>query len=416
MINRYIGSFIISLVISVVAVGAAAVYLRSDISYTGLEVARLRGDSIAHIVQTVRRWNAMHGGVYVVTTDTTPPNPYLDVPDRDIIDSYNRALTKVNPAYMTRQISEILAGSQIEAGLTSLRPLNPVNMPDDWERKILNRFEEGDGDTAVELQGDVYRYLAPLKVKPECLGCHQKYGYELGDVRGGLSIQFPVNQIESLLGGIISRSQYLFYFAFCTLFVTIFISLSLFNYFSLRLASSRKQEEKLLHQASHDGLTGVFNRRGIESLAAVEFINSVEKATPFSVMMIDVDHFKRVNDLYGHSVGDQVLICVAREMTDLLREFDQLGRYGGEEFIVLLPGVGATKAGKIAERIRETIRAVQIDVESGVSESSLKVTISIGVAERERGNFEQLDELIDSADQAMYAAKHRGRDRVVVAE
>ncbi|MEW5722839.1 MAG: response regulator, partial [Thermodesulfobacteriota bacterium] len=139
-----------------------------------------------------RRWNALHGGVYVPITEKTPPNPYLDVPRRDVETLEGVKLTLINPAYMTRQVHELkkeLLGAS--AHITSRRPINPVNAPDPWEDAALERLEAGEAEMAEFLDLDDrphLRLIKPLVTVDGCLACHAHQGYEIGDVRGGISV------------------------------------------------------------------------------------------------------------------------------------------------------------------------------------------------------------------------------------
>ncbi|MDX9715609.1 MAG: DUF3365 domain-containing protein [Dissulfurispiraceae bacterium] len=143
-----------------------------------------------------RLWNAQHGGVYVVVTDKTQPNPYLDLPVRDVATTTGVKLTMINPAYMTRQISELTKGkNNVTFHITSLKPLRPGNEPDSWEENALLSFEKGKKEFAEVVEseiGDLFRYMAPLSTDKACLKCHAKQGYRLGDIRGGISITIPM--------------------------------------------------------------------------------------------------------------------------------------------------------------------------------------------------------------------------------
>ena len=159
------------------------------------EMARFYAQGMVRLINDARTWNAEHGGVYVPTSATTPPNPYLKVPNRDLITDSGLRLTMVNPAYMTREIAEI---TKRQAGLvmhlTSSNPLNPDNAPDPWENSALASFAAGE-PSLFELvsadEGMLYRYMSPLHVSQPCLKCHQDAGYKLGDLRGGISVTFP---------------------------------------------------------------------------------------------------------------------------------------------------------------------------------------------------------------------------------
>jgi len=142
-----------------------------------------------------RRWAALHGGVYAPVTEQTPPNPYLKVPERDITTPSGKALTLINPAYMTRQVHELGAATYGTRGhITSLNPIRPGNAPDAWEQRALRAFEQGQNEiTSLEtLNGESYlRFMRPLVTKKSCLKCHETQGYREGDIRGGISIALP---------------------------------------------------------------------------------------------------------------------------------------------------------------------------------------------------------------------------------
>ena len=162
-------------------------------------LAHERARSMFKLVQLTRLWNARHGGVYVPVTEITPPNPYLEVPDRDVETLGGVRLTKLNPAYMTRQIAEVAKESGgILFHITSLNPINPNNVPDAWEARALAQFESGVSELLEYIeQGSeqTFRYMAPLFTKKACMKCHQKQGYEVGDVRGGISVTLPAGPI-----------------------------------------------------------------------------------------------------------------------------------------------------------------------------------------------------------------------------
>lgn len=143
-----------------------------------------------------RHWVTEHGGVYVPVTEDTLPNPYLDIPERDITTPSGRQLTLLNPAYATRQLYELGKGLyDMYAHITSLNPIRPENAPDEWETQALQRFELGEREySSVETFNDqtVLRYMSALTTEQKCLTCHEIQGYQVGDVRGGISIVIPL--------------------------------------------------------------------------------------------------------------------------------------------------------------------------------------------------------------------------------
>jgi diguanylate cyclase (GGDEF)-like protein len=128
--------------------------------------------------------------------------------------------------------------------------------------------------------------------------------------------------------------------------------------------------------------------------------------------MVDIDRFKTINDMYGHLLGDQVLREIARTMTAMLRDYDRVGRFGGEEFSVLLPQTKAPEAMRIAERIRSNIAALSITAPGAAGGEPVHVTVSIGVAALDSGSDKTLPDLLAAADAALYRAKRCGRDQV----
>lgn len=161
--------------------------------------------------------------------------------------------------------------------------------------------------------------------------------------------------------------------------------------------------------ATTDGLTRLYNRRTFLQRAESEFERSRRYQRPLTVLMMDVDHFKDVNDTYGHEVGDRVLRVLADECRRTLRQQDVLGRYGGEEFVAFLPETAAPVALEVAERLRKSVESLRVPVER----NSIRITLSIGIAvldEKDR----DIAALIVSADQALYEAKQQGRNRTVV--
>ena len=169
------------------------------------------------------------------------------------------------------------------------------------------------------------------------------------------------------------------------------------------MASTRVRKE-LEHLASHDSLTGCMTRRAWLEICEQEMDRSVRSGRQMTVLMMDIDHFKMINDKFGHQVGDRVIVSFVTQATIALRRADSLGRYGGEEFVALLPETDAEQALIVAERIRAAVET---------STDKPECTVSIGVA---TNNVKlSVDGLLALADEAMYRAKQSGRNRVVTA-
>jgi diguanylate cyclase (GGDEF)-like protein len=169
---------------------------------------------------------------------------------------------------------------------------------------------------------------------------------------------------------------------------------------------------QLLLDARSDAKTGLLNAGAWEAEAAAEVARAVRSSSPLAVAVLDLDRFKLINDTYGHLVGDQVLRQIAGTMTEVLRDCDLAGRFGGEEFVMLLPHTRAADALRIAERVRAHIAELPLYASGAGDCERLPVTVSIGVAALDAGSCRELPELLAAADAALYRAKASGRDQV----
>ncbi|MHB9024670.1 MAG: diguanylate cyclase [Armatimonadota bacterium] len=314
-----------------------------------------------------------------------------------------------NPAEITRELSSITRESdnKFTYHIVSLRPIGAGNRADAHETTALKAF----GNDVTEMHwsqridGDNYfRYMAPLYVKERCLACHRSQGYRVGDVLGGISVSFTINEIE--------RAQRKNLYTIIILAViTIALLLGLIYHFFNRLHKKLSDAQQLLTAlAAMDELTNVFNRRHVLQRLDEEMHQHRRNGCPLSCTMLDVDFFKSVNDRYGHLAGDAALKHVAQTIKDSLRMSDIVGRYGGEEFLIILPETGRQKALDIAERIRLIV--AETSVIPCLEGDGLRVTVSLGVTSLEE--TDTIDSLISRADSALYRAKDAGRNRTEV--
>ena len=172
-------------------------------------------------------------------------------------------------------------------------------------------------------------------------------------------------------------------------------------------------EHRILQLATTDYLTGVLNRRAFMERMEEEIHRSNRENAPFSLILADIDYFKRVNDEYGHQAGDLVLQRFTEQLSKSSRPYDFIGRYGGEEFVVCSPGVDDLQARSVAERMRKRIEEMRIVLPG--SSQSIQITASFGVASFRMGSEESVDSVTKRADEAMYRAKREGRNRVCMA-
>lgn len=170
----------------------------------------------------------------------------------------------------------------------------------------------------------------------------------------------------------------------------------------------QEQQSQLEHLAREDVLTGLANRRRFEERAKEECLRAQRYHHPLSILLADLDHFKSINDNYGHAFGDIVLKDVGQTLLRHCRTSDLCARHGGEEFAILLPETELAEAYKVAERLCAAVRSLVFKQPSG----AVQVTVSFGVSSMDHGQPQSLEEILEQADQALYAAKRNGRDRV----
>lgn len=170
--------------------------------------------------------------------------------------------------------------------------------------------------------------------------------------------------------------------------------------------SLSRYHKDLEFSAHHDNLTGVYNRQFFEQVVQDTVEHIKRRSDSVSVMFIDIDHFKRVNDQYGHMAGDQMIKHIASTIKDTVRESDSIFRWGGEEFCVILPGIVQDDARQLSEKVRHAVRDSHIRFEG----TQISVTVSIGVTQR--GSVESFEDCLQRTDEALYAAKNNGRDQV----
>ena len=169
--------------------------------------------------------------------------------------------------------------------------------------------------------------------------------------------------------------------------------------------------KKVKTKAMTDGLTKAYNREAFDNYIRKIVDQNTIKNSPFSLLMLDIDDFKKINDEYGHQIGDRVLVAVVRKCTEFIRDEDFLARYGGEEFVIVLPGASLRNALKKAQRLRKAIAGTHYTTDKEKEGKSLSITVSIGASSFRKND--SVSTVIDRSDQALYQAKRTGKNRVV---
>ncbi|MBU0926567.1 MAG: diguanylate cyclase [Spirochaetes bacterium] len=395
-----------------------------------------RGRSLFQQIVLTRRWAAEYGGVYVRKGPGVESNPYLLHPDLRAEDG--SMLTLRNPASITREISEIATRQDgYRFRITSLKSLNPSNAPDDFERRSLSAFETGKTEvweTSEGPAGHEFRYMGALKTEASCLACHAVQGYVEGDVRGGISVRFEVETIQRKLAGNLA----FIILAACSIAAA---TMAIVFSFIMRLRKELdRARNELAKAATTDALTGLYNRRYAMERFAQETEKALRSGSELSCAIIDADDFKSVNDVDGHLAGDLALKTLAAALLANARTYDIVSRYGGEEFLVLFPGIDAVSASAACDRFRSGIagmtaavlpRGRALTVSVGIADlgtvppSTMETVRSAGGADGSDGSIPEgarpvaksdaiIEAMLKNADTALYKAKAEGKDRCVV--
>ncbi|WP_373036512.1 diguanylate cyclase [Sulfurimonas sp.] len=484
-----------------------------------------------------RKWNATYGGVYVKPLEGQKPNPYLK--NNTLKVDENLTLIKINPAWMTRQLSEISNIKGFHFRITSLIPINPHNKATPFEERALKYIGKTGEKEYYEIdKNSNFNYMGALVTTKACLPCHKHQGYKLGDVRGGISINLDSTEYDAVASSIKNRALILKVFVvFFLLSIILLIYKQLKQNEKLQSEVNRRTKEiestkqllqqiidtdasfivladgqniiyanktileftgyssivefknsyqylsdmfdkidnnkdfiqtynngvhwieylkkeqdsknlkvriqkngefryfrpyakevrtddrtlylitfdeitneyekikELEHMASTDPLTKLFNRSKLNDVLDKEMALSHAIASPLSIIFLDIDNFKLVNDTYGHDVGDKVLVDIAKIIKSVTRANDIAARWGGEEFMVTLQSTDAAIASILAEKLRVAVEEYTFAIVG-------RLTISLGVTEYRHNESEE--SFIKRVDKALYEAKEKGRNQVVV--
>ncbi|WDP90603.1 MAG: diguanylate cyclase [Desulfobacter sp.] len=363
----------------------------------------LKAAALGRQTQCLRRWVGGHGGIYVeVGDDVVPAASLSGLSERDIQTKGGRRLTLLNSPSLLRKIfNEFEGNSGDRIRLISYDPINPIGKPDPWEKSSLDLLQKGSGQVRkmVEKDGEnVFRLLYPVELQPKCLRCHHDWKTTKRKVVGGLSVIVDKTPYDRSYNRLIQkmRLRYLGIWFFGIL------GQCLFGFYGAKLL------RKIEFTSTHDKLTGLNNRGAIEVRLNEEIKTAERYNQSLSVLLLDIDHFKQVNDQYGHHIGDEALRIAGNILQQRVRVTDIAGRFGGEEFLILAPNTGLDASVVLAERILKEFRFSRISI--GNKNSPISITASIGISSLSQGRDDAAS-LLKDADAALYRAKEQGRDR-----
>jgi diguanylate cyclase (GGDEF)-like protein len=430
---------LITFIIILLVTTAIGVSLWFDYQNT---VATINGDVLLKVRATNNADFVYEGfisdlGELFVVSSRVPPNPNLPRDKQEIVSRDGMRLIRLNPTYVTRLVHAMEVNSEgMTRKIVSIEPTDIIDSADEWETAAIKDIESRKIDEKFEIVKneagqDTVRYLSPFIIRESCTSCHT--GLKAGERYGGISVSLSyipyLNTIKRTIipiGGAhvaIWLLMLLILIAFSNSVVTqlkkknmaedvlldttaeLNKEIEICNEFENELRESRKRFQEL---AQKDPLTNLYNRRRFFELAATEIKRMQRIGGVASLAMLDIDHFKRFNDTYGHIAGDNCLKAIASKIREIIREIDVVARYGGEEFVFLFPQTPGDYAFSVAERLRNGLGSAPIRLED---DSIVFITVSIGFTEidpehiNEANHEEVIHAAIRDADIALYNAK-----------
>jgi len=398
MVMRYFIALAIIVTIGVsVRNSVEYVNLDSDIKEEALHQAK-------NIMEVINLYTKSYDSIIESTDIVIDQSNYLFIPAHAHTHIRHKDYSEDSHEIFTRNVTKNAA--------------NRKNLATEDETKIIENMQKnslGEIFTSASLHNKEYYVLAcPIYVKPMCLMCHGRrenapefvqksneagFVYEVGDIRAITTVYVDKKSF--------SAEFYERYHKRVIASTLTALSVILLLYLAVREIS--KKEEKLIEllkeSSSKDALTSLANRRTLDKAINNAHLTLLETKTPYSLLLFDIDFFKKINDTHGHLTGDKVLIKISKLFASNIQENLTLGRWGGEEFLIILPNYDEKSAFTLAQKLREL-------VEQSEFQKGLHVTVSCGVYEVQSNNL--IDDSISYVDKALYSAKESGRNRVCI--
>lgn len=403
------------------------------ISQSTQKSIQAKGFSGKRMVDILLRWTTQHQQIYVPISKHNPENPYLKTENKNLIREDGKKFTQISVGRMLEQLNESFLDPTFSLSLVSLKPLNPKNEAKGWQKEVLIHHLSPVRDFKKTINNK-FHYFSSFVANDSCFSCHEKSQLEPNNTLGGLVIAYDISELIEQEKPLHRQNLVIHLVIF-----SLMTSISLLSLNGIRRLVRQLEYEKinrdviieektavlkeeiqqhkevrsaLQRYSTHDPLTGIRNRRYLLESLKNELKRYQRYKSDFSLLLIDLDHFRQINDKYGNECGDIVLKAFAESVKESLRESDTFARYDGEEFAIITTRTKIDSALRFAEKLVTHVNQ-EIVTYKGYD---IALSISIGVTAPSILAKLSSEQLLTSADDALNIAKARGRNCAIRAD
>lgn len=403
------------------------------ISQSTEKTIQAKGLSGKRMVDILLRWTTQHQQIYVPISEHNPENPYLKTANKNLIREDGKKFTQISVGRMLEQLNESFLDPSFSLSLISLKPLNPKNEVKGWQKKVLTDQLSPTNDFK-KIINNQFHYFSSFIANDSCFSCHEKSQLEPNNTLGGLVITYDISELIEQEKPLHRQNLMIHIVIFLLMTSVSLLSLNGIRRLVRQLEFEKVNRDLIIEEktailkeeiqqhkevrsalqrySTHDPLTEIRNRRYLLESLKNELKRYQRYKSDFSLLLIDLDHFRQINDKYGNECGDIVLKAFAESVKESLRESDTFARYDGEEFAIIATNTKIDSALRFAEKLvshvnKETVTYKGYDIE---------LSISIGVTAPSLLNKLSSEQLLTSADDALNTAKVRGRNCAIRAD
>lgn len=386
-----------------------------------------KGEGSKRLVEILLNWTERHDEIYVPVAENNPQNPYLTTDHKFIKRTDGKLFTQISVARILDQFNEAFDDPSYSLSLISQRPLNPKNIAKGWQSDVLANHQTLPNDFTKIINNQFY-YIAPLIANDNCFQCHLTTQLETDNTLGGIIFSYDISQIREHEKPLHRQNLIIhgaIFFIMCSMTM---LSLNSIRRLVRQLEYEKTNRDRIIEEktsvlreeimqhkearnalqkfSTHDPLTGIRNRRHLLEALHQELKRYQRYKNDFSLLLLDLDHFRQINDKFGNECGDTVLKALADFIDKTLRENDTFARYDGEEFAIIAINTPIDSALRFADKLVKDISQQHVNFNN----HQLSLSVSIGVATPSLLTVVNNEQLLTMADRALHLAKSKGRN------